>query len=144
MRTDKIKKIKNRICIILGVFAFSIFITTSAILSDTFQYNRYKETIIENELYSIMDSDQFYNQFIKNNKTIKRSNDYLIFTDSEERIFILNINDYKDIKIIDQKNYPNSIIYILFPDYRNYNRYIDLINIFNNSYIEPNKQVYIQ
>ena len=144
MRTDKIKKIKNRICIILGVFAFSIFITTSVILSDTFQYNRYKETIMENELYSIMDSDQFYNQFIKNNKTIKRSNDYLVFTDSEERIFILNINDYKDIKIIDQKNYPNSIIYILFPDYRNYNRYIDLINIFNNSYIEPNKQVYIQ
>lgn len=144
MRTDKIKKIKNRICIILGVFAFSIFITTSAILLDTFQYNRYKEAIIENELYSIMDSDQFYNQFIKNNKTIKRSNDYLVFTDSEERIFILNINDYKDIKIIDQKNYPNSIIYILFPDYRNYNRYIDLINIFNKSYIEPNKQVYIQ
>ena len=91
-----------------------------------------------------MDSAQFYNQFIKNNKTIKRSNNYLVFTDSEERIFILNINDYKDIKIIDQKNYPNSIIYILFPDYRNYNRYIDLINIFNNSYIEPNKQVYIQ
>ena len=100
MRTDKIKKIKNRICIILGVFAFSIFITTSVILSDTFQYNRYKETIMENELYSIMDSDQFYNQFIKNNKTIKRSNDYLVFTDSEERIFILNINDYFYIFII--------------------------------------------
>lgn len=71
MKTDKIKKIKNRICIILGVFTFSIFITTSAILSDTFQYNRYKETIIENELHSIMDSDQFYNQFIKIIKLLK-------------------------------------------------------------------------
>lgn len=143
MKIDKNKKIQNIIISILCIIIFIICVIVMIILNEKSDYIKYNKTIMKEEYYTVMNCDDFYNTYILDNKNIIKGQNSLIFTDSEERIFILNLIDTENIMIIDLKS-PNHIIYLLFPSYDDYIKYTDLIRIFNNSYCDTDKQIYIQ
>lgn len=108
------------------------------------EWKKYNKSIIESETYTIVDYQYFYDNYLlgSGNKA-DISYQSLTLKDNKENLIIINTKDLYDIKKIDNDIHKDCVVYVIFPDYNEYKRYIEKINSIIKYHIDYKKNVII-